>query len=255
MFNSERFQFDILSVHSLNVFPSTRYSARKTYNALIFRKNGTADLIHDRNRYSLTKNSVTFIPKGYDYTITTNSEEDLIIIHFDAEIKNGKDFFTVNLSRPEKLLSLFEKILETWKQKPVGFVYKLDSIFSSILESLERQSIEKQLSLLELTIQRAVDQMHVQLGDPELTIDKIALHTGYTPSYFRRVFKKYVGMSPVEYLIKIRIEYATSLLESGYYTVDKTAFLCGFISTKYFSTFYKQRTGVSPSKVIPSKGK
>ena len=93
--------------------------------------------------------------------------------------------------------------------------------------------------------------MHIQLSDHELTIEKLASIAGYCPSYFRRIFKQVTGQSPQDYLIRIRLEHATSLLESGYYNVEQVSLLCGFDSTKYFSTAYKNASGVSPSKIIP----
>lgn len=255
MFKNERFYFKILSVLTLKFAPSTRYAPPRAYNVLVFRKSGNADVIRQDQLYSLSKNNVTFIPKGYDYTISTKLDEEVIVIHFDAEIENGKNFINFTAKRPEQILSLFEQCLSTWIQKPVGFTYKLDSLFSAILENLERQAVENYTSLLELAIQRSVDQMHIHLSDPELSIEQLASYTGYTPSYFRRAFRRFTGKSPIDYLMELRIEHATSLLEAGYYTVEQVAAFCGFESTKYFSTFYKQHTGVSPSKIIPKPNK
>ena len=250
MFNSERFHFEILSVLSMSFGASTRYSPARKHNALIFRKSGTAEVVHEQESYSLTKNDVAFIRKGYDYTITTTTEEEVIIVHFDADVKNGADFIRFNAKRPELFRSLFESLLLVWTQKPLGFVYKLDALFSSVLEQIERQTTETYAGLLELSIQRAIDEMHLQFSNPDFSIEKLAAFTGYTPSYFRRAFKRFTGKSPVEYLISIRIEHAASLLSSGYYTVEQVATACGFESSKYFSTFFKTHTGTSPSKVI-----
>ena len=108
MFNSERFHFEILSVLSMSFGASTRYSPARKHNALIFRKSGTAEVVHEQESYSLTKNDVAFIRKGYDYTITTTTEEEVIIVHFDADVKNGADFIRFNAKRPELFRSLFE---------------------------------------------------------------------------------------------------------------------------------------------------
>ena len=255
MFNCERFNFNILSVLSLSFAPSTRYSPKREYNVLVFRKNGVANLTHEQKSYVINKNSVTFIPKGYDYSISTTTSEEVIVIHFEADIQNGKDFLTINANRPEILYSLFEECLLAWAKKPIGFIYKLDSLFSAILQQIECLSVEKYSSLLEVNMQRAVDEMHAQISNADLSIEQLAKLTGYTPSYFRRAFKRFTGKAPIEYLIDIRIGHATSLLQSGYYTVDAIAELCGFESSKYFSTFYKARTGVSPSKMLPKNNK
>lgn len=251
MFHSERFSFKILSVHSIRYLPSKRYSPSRSYNALVFRCRGDAELVNGKNTYRLTQNDVTFIPSGYDYMISTLSEEEVLVIHFEADIQNGKEFCNLHSHHPEQLFALFHRIFTTWNCKPIGSVYRLDALFCSILELLEKHTLESHFNSPYSNIQRAIDEMHAQFSDHDFSIEKLASFAGYCPSYFRRAFKQFTGQTPQEYLIRIRLERARSLLESGYYNVEQVSILCGFDSTKYFSTVYKKFTGNPPSKSIP----
>lgn len=61
-----------------------------------------------------------------------------------------------------------------------------------------------------------------------------------------RVFKKYYGVTPRQYLINKRIENAKKILKSGSIVSD-TCYTVGFESISSFSILFKAKTGMSPS--------
>lgn len=65
-------------------------------------------------------------------------------------------------------------------------------------------------------------------------------------SNFMRVFKRATGQSPIEYLIRLRIQEATRLLRTTDRTVTEIAFDVGFQDSNYFSRQFKQALGISP---------
>ena len=60
-----------------------------------------------------------------------------------------------------------------------------------------------------------------------------------------------MGMSPVEYRNRLRINRATELLKTGEYTVGEAAESVGIRDIKYFSKLFKRYAGVNP-RVIKS---
>ena len=253
MFNNERFDFKILSVLRLTYPISKRYSPGRSYNALIFRICGKADVVKGDERIRLSKNDVTFVPEGYDYTINTLSDEEVIVIHFKAIFAKPYAIANIHASHPETFAMLFEKLLTAWQTRPCGFVYRMDALFLSILEKIERQSKEMHTDSLEFRIQHSVDIIHENIANASFSIDALANETGYCVSYFRRIFREQIGVSPKEYLINLRIRHAIALLESGYYSVEQVADLSGFAYAKYFSTIFKRITGKTPSSYLSKK--
>ena len=250
MFNNERFDFRILSVLR-PIFPtSERFSPSRSYHALIFRVRGKAEVITGDDRIHLNKNDVTFVPKGCEYHISTLSDEEVIVVHFDAAFDKVPPLSNMHAICPDAFATLFDSLLLTWQNQPHGFVYRMDALFLSILEQIERQSVELQANPLQFRIRHAVDKMHANMSNPLLSVDGLAAETGYCSSYFRRIFQEEMGMSPKEYLIDIRIRHAKVLLESGYYSVERVSELSGFTSSKYFSTAFKRITGKSPSAYL-----
>ncbi|MEM9822913.1 MAG: AraC family transcriptional regulator [Bacteroidota bacterium] len=61
-----------------------------------------------------------------------------------------------------------------------------------------------------------------------------------------RVFKKYYGLTPRQYLINKRIEKAKNILGTGK-TVSETCYEVGFESVGSFSNLFKAKTGIAPS--------
>jgi AraC-like DNA-binding protein len=71
--------------------------------------------------------------------------------------------------------------------------------------------------------------------------------------YVRKLFKKETGFTPHEYLLKLRMELAKSIITSGVenqysrYTVSQVAEMCGFSEPLYFSRVFKKYYGYPPS--------
>ena len=69
---------------------------------------------------------------------------------------------------------------------------------------------------------------------------------GYT--LFKRCFRRYNGMAPLEYQIALRLRRAMHLLKSSDIPVARIAADTGFRSLAYFSKFFHDRVGTSPSQ-------
>jgi len=101
-------------------------------------------------------------------------------------------------------------------------------------------------------INRVIEAVDANLSDPEFTLSEEIEKTGYAAGYFRRLFRKQVGMSPVKYLTRRRINYARTLI-CQYYTsrpLHEIALACGYEDPLYFSRVFKEETGMSPRRYI-----
>ena len=80
-----------------------------------------------------------------------------------------------------------------------------------------------------------------------MTIDILADLCGISNTYFRKIFEKEFGISPLKYINNLRLHHALELLKSGYYSVASVSLMAGFNDPNYFSSFIKKMTGYSPS--------
>lgn len=81
----------------------------------------------------------------------------------------------------------------------------------------------------------------------EIYLDELAQGHYMSKSWLIRQFNEYVGMSPIKYLNKIRVEKAAQLLQSTNSIAD-IAKAVGFSDQLYFSKVFKSIMGMSPSK-------
>ncbi|MES1219421.1 MAG: AraC family transcriptional regulator [Bacteroidota bacterium] len=83
--------------------------------------------------------------------------------------------------------------------------------------------------------------------DKELNL-KLLAHTRFTSKFhLLRLYKRYYGQTPKQFLTDKRIEHAKKLLTKGT-TVTETCYTIGFESPCSFSTLFKSRVGLSPTE-------
>ncbi|NEW09207.1 AraC family transcriptional regulator [Paenibacillus sp. SYP-B3998] len=101
----------------------------------------------------------------------------------------------------------------------------------------------------ESDIQRQVGQAirYLELQYTQLvSIDELAHMLGYHRTYLCKMFKKSTGLSPMQYLFKIRMERAQQLLATSM-TIDQVASSVGFNDALYFSKQFRKWRGIAPS--------
>lgn len=96
-------------------------------------------------------------------------------------------------------------------------------------------------------IGRAVGFIEKHFAEP-ITIDDIAACSHVSRRHFFRLFEQAVGIAPMEYLKKVRLQKAAAMLLTTDANVTEVAYACGFNDSNYFSTLYHKEFGVSPSR-------
>lgn len=109
-------------------------------------------------------------------------------------------------------------------------------------------SIQNKTALLksEKTIEKAKNYIKEHLSE-YITLNDLSDYLFLNPIYFQRMFKSHVGISPFDYIQKLRIEKAKQLLCFTDMTVSEIASSCGFCNSSYFIKIFKQNCGVTPA--------
>jgi AraC-like DNA-binding protein len=103
-------------------------------------------------------------------------------------------------------------------------------------------SNEKQINTL-INIRNHIENNY----EANLNLDLLSNIQFVSKYHMLRLFKKYYGQTPRQYLIDKRIEKSKAYLTKGM-TVTETCFAVGFESLGSFSTLFKTKTGKSPSE-------
>jgi AraC family L-rhamnose operon regulatory protein RhaS len=96
-------------------------------------------------------------------------------------------------------------------------------------------------------VQTFFNQLSAQLEQP-WTLEKMAHKCGLARNQFAIICRQLTDQSPIEYLNSCRIAQAEHLLETRRdMNLSQIANACGFRSSQYFSTIFKQAKGLNPS--------
>ncbi|MBR2937250.1 MAG: response regulator [Oscillospiraceae bacterium] len=98
-------------------------------------------------------------------------------------------------------------------------------------------------------IGRLVQYLNEHL-DEDVAHNEIAAKYRIHPGYLSRLFKQEMGETLSEYLLRIRIQRAASLLKEGQHKIGDIAGMVGYSASSYFSIMFKKYTGYSPREYM-----
>ncbi|MDQ1911028.1 helix-turn-helix domain-containing protein [Paenibacillus sp. GD4] len=97
------------------------------------------------------------------------------------------------------------------------------------------------------TVQQAIHYLQTQYAEP-ITIELMAETLGYNRAYLSTLFKQHTGLTPVTFLLRLRLDKARHLLrERTELTMEQIASSVGFQDPLYFSKQFKRLYHISPS--------
>ena len=81
-----------------------------------------------------------------------------------------------------------------------------------------------------------------------ITIERYAEERLMTPAWFIHNFKQVTGMTPMQYIVSLRINNAKYLLDNTNYNISQISNAVGYENALYFSRLFSRREGISPSE-------
>lgn len=140
-----------------------------------------------------------------------------------------------------KIFDLIEKEQPGYQQIASGMVIKLLGYIISF---------EKQKGFSGKKIAKVIEASRFEIRQNlqnEINLIELAKKHNVSYSFFRKMFKKYTGVSPGQYHLQLRITRAKELLVSTEKSIKEISYELGFQSIFYFSNLFKKKEGVTPS--------
>jgi AraC-like DNA-binding protein len=226
----------------------------------------------------LVKGSAQYTINGKTYEVS-GSEGDLVCVSEDdvkaatTDPQNPMECFSVNfvmknskgetmrlpfppvsrIGKNKDIIYLFHELIFTWTDKQQGYTIKARGLLWLILHHLFELTIyNTDTSDDDWRIKKVTRYISKHYAD-RISVRKMADMTGLTTVYFGALFKRTTGLTMNQYLMKIRISNAKSMLQTGEYRVNEVAEYCGFANIAHFFKHFKAIMGEAPSSCIPGR--
>lgn len=116
------------------------------------------------------------------------------------------------------------------------------TIRSMMGETLDMRAVSSDYSIARA--QHYIEQHYAEA----ITLTKLADIGHMSVTTFNRHFKKEMGITPIDYLIEVRIRVAKLMLKRSDISITDVALRCGFGSASHFSSTFTERVGESPQE-------
>jgi AraC family transcriptional regulator len=155
----------------------------------------------------------------------------------------------------EELVSVIKRFISESKSYKAGSERLLEALSVELVHIMLRSMIGLKLSscthVSRIEINRCIEYMRQNLSE-KLSLESLACFSGMSVSHFTRVFRQETGLSPIDYLIEMRLDVACRLLLSGNIPLKQIALDCGFSSQAHFSASFQKKYKMAPSEYLHS---
>ena len=168
--------------------------------------------------------------------ITSSSSEEIII---EAFRQGARDFFKkpVNTYQLKKTLGNLLRISNRDQEKRTPMVSRIQEVASPY----DRATTDIPVNLLKI-----IAHMEEHLAD-EMDLELLAKKAGMSKFHFCRTFKKYLELSPIQFLTHLRMDKAKTLLGCSSRSVSDVAETVGFTDLSNFIKNFKKVIGLTPT--------
>lgn len=228
------------------------------YQLLVVMEGEGTVQIEDQS-YPIIEGYFYLFPEGMNHEFRFSANGATIEVKFsvyDRELHSllSKPPYS-GLSDPNDIADLkqwFSLSLENVKTPHPLLPYRIDSGFKGTLLSLKQKPHRVQRWAKQKTnaIGSSSFPMAVYIREritEKISLDDIALHFGFHPHYFIKIFNDHMGISPMQYLLEHRLEKAKEYLEFTNLTVTEISEKLNWTQS-YFSKLFQQREGISPTE-------
>lgn len=217
---------------------------------------GEGTFILDGKTYNLKQNDLFYLPKNVIVKYFSNAINPYSYywIGFDGDGAE-KLINAIGLSKEFPVISVedvgvtesFENLKTAILKKTLSGNLQANSTFLKLFSILVKNDCDEDKTIKNVSneyVNKALYFIRENFGK-DINVTDVSKVVGLKRNYFDLIFKKRLGISPIDYLINYRIEQSKIMLSLGM-SVTGTAINCGFNSPSNFGAKFKKITGITP---------
>lgn len=158
-------------------------------------------------------------------------------------ILNSDPIYTLNTPEIDSIYKEVTELCGTKRKEMIAkahagiieLIYRINSSLSSKPLAEEKSTLQKMLDVINKT-------------DGVISLEQISKTIYMNKHYLSHLFKEKTGITLNEYLSNKVYERICNLLEGTSYSTERIALLCGFSSASSLTRFFKNKSGITPTK-------
>lgn len=233
------------------------YTRRENYPSymLCYTVSGEGVLEYGENTHLLKAQDVFWIDcRKHQHYYTKGSSWCHIDVHFWGPAAHVlyREFSTggghvCSCGQDSSMLRKLEELARTWDTPQPYSALHISNRISDVLTYLLTLSKSGQFTEVQLDTFAQITKYIEGHFQEDISLEQLAKEASMSKFHFSRLFKLHTGLSPVQYVIRLRISRAKSMLETSAMTVRQIAFHTGFNDVNNFVNHFKKLQGMTPS--------
>lgn len=257
-FKENTYKFLKLNSIGYNDFSTMNTSGFLTTNvwhALYFVQNGTGAFTIRNKTYDLQAGDLFFVTPNEPVKYDSDADNPIqyywfaIYADFAEEVSHilgfTEDDPVHHTKKPQKITKIFEKILEAKTTSAETYFAALSALMQILALEFSNVTYIENTSGHKAFAENVKQQIDLNYTNPDFHIEAVAQMLYVSHAHMSRVFKKIIGISPVKYLIEVRLNHAAKLLKEPGYNVKNLCEECGFSDEAHFMKSFKKKFGVT----------
>jgi AraC family transcriptional regulator len=230
---------------------------RDNFNSflLMYVKDGHGNVCFHNKTYNLKTNDLVLLNCYHPHIYYTTKKWEIWWVHFDGNV--SRQYWELLYDRFGCVFSLEDSpiipkylstILNTFKESKIPDEPMVSCYFQRILTELLSISSKtgKQRPNRVNPVMDAVTYIENNYRT-KISLRDLSAQVNTSPYHFTRIFKKETGYTPYEYIIKVRINHAKTLLKKTDLLIKEIAFEVGFSSESNFVNSFRSHVNLTPN--------
>ncbi len=168
--------------------------------------------------------------------------------YYDSFLQQTGGKPVASLAPGSPVYSVFRQLLELdySEQAQVSLDLQISGLLSQLVSECVRAAM---LPQAQAHYPKVVQEAYLYLTqnfEKQITLSELGARFGVSPFHLQKLFRRYIGLSPADCLIHLRIARAKELLRTTRDSIGTIANRIGMSSQNYFSLQFKKLEGITP---------